>query len=201
MKRLSYELYTIPLPFVLWFITFKAPLLGFWPTLTASASILLIVSLPRWGAATFTFDIRQIAIGIASGLLLYLFFWSGYQVAKSIPGFTQTISSVYELRGGVGTTQIAEVLLFPIGPAEELYWRGMIQGYLRERLSANKALFITASLYTLIHLPTLNPSLLFVALVGGLVWGYLFNRFKRMLPVVASHVLFDEIIFVLSPIS
>lgn len=201
MKRIDYELYTVPLPFVLWFVTFRAPFLGFWLTLTASAAILLAVSLPRWGAATFAFDIKQVSVGIVSGVLLYLFFWSGYQVAKTIPGFTQTISSVYGLRGGVATAQIAEVLLFPIGPAEEIYWRGMVQSYFRERFSPIKAILITSSLYTLIHLPTLNPSLLLVALVGGLVWGYLFNRFKRILPVIASHVLFDEMIFVLFAIS
>jgi membrane protease YdiL (CAAX protease family) len=201
LKRVSYELLTLPLPFVLWFVTFRVPFLGFWPTLTASASVLLVVSFPRWGGANFNVDIKQIAIGIATGILLYIFFWTGYQVAKNIPGFTQTISSVYGLRGGIGTTQIAEVLLFPIGPAEELYWRGMVQGYFKERLTPRRAILITSSLYTLIHLPTFNPSLLFVALVGGLVWGYLFNRFGRILPVIASHALFDEMIFVLFVIS
>jgi len=201
VKRVSYELATIPLPFILWFVTFRIPLLGFWPTLTASASILFVTSLPRWGGANFSIRIRQIAVGIISAVLLYLFFWSGYQVAKGIPGFTQTISSVYGLRGGIGTTQIAEVLLFPIAPAEELYWRGMVQTHFREKLSASKTIVMTSSLYALIHLPTLNPSLLFVALVGGLVWGYLFERFKRILPVIASHVLCDEMIFVLFVIS
>jgi len=60
---------------------------------------------------------------------------------------------------------------------------------------------VTSSLYSLIHLPTLNPSLIFVALVGGLVWGYLFTRYKNdLLPCLVSHILFDELVFVVLPI-
>src|SRR5437879_1973589 len=39
----NYELFTLPLPFVLWYIVFRDPVLGFWPTLSLSAVILFVV--------------------------------------------------------------------------------------------------------------------------------------------------------------
>ena len=42
--RHNYELLTLPLPFILWFITFTRPPFGFWPTLALSTGILLVVS-------------------------------------------------------------------------------------------------------------------------------------------------------------
>jgi len=136
-------------------------------------------------------------VAIISPVLLYMFFWGGYQVARTIPGFVQTVSSVYDLRGGASSGEISLLLLFPIGPTEELYWRGLVQRALGERSKPMQSLLVTTTLYTLIHLPTLNPSLLAVAFVGGLVWGWIYNRYGSILPAVISHVIFDEFIFVL----
>ena len=116
---------------------------------------------------------------------------------SAVPGFTSTISSVYAFAGGTPKAAIAAVLFFPIGPAEELYWRGFIQRNLRGALSPTKALVVTSVVYASIHIVTLNLSLIFVALVGGIVWGWLYNRYMDMFPVLVSHILFDELIFVL----
>jgi membrane protease YdiL (CAAX protease family) len=196
LKKSNYELYTLPLPFVLWYFVFRDPILGFWPTLSVSALILLVVSAPRIRKMGFRASPSALALGVISAIALYLFFWSGYQVAKNIPGFVQTISSVYGLRGGASPQEIALLLLFPIGPTEELYWRGLIQRAVRQKVGSNPALLITTLLYTSIHIPTLNPSLLVVAFIGGLVWGTIYNRYGSILPVVISHVIFDEMIFV-----
>jgi len=196
-----YELLTLPLPFILWYVTFRSPFFGFWATLGTSSAVLLLVCAPRLTRMGFRLTVWSLAVGVVSAVALYLFFWSGYQVAKNIPGFVQTLSSVYGLRGATSTQEISALLLFPIGPAEELYWRGLIQRSLSERLSQARGLLATSTLYTLIHLPTLNPSLLLVALVGGLVWGTIYNRYRSVLPVVLSHVIFDEMIFVFFVIS
>jgi uncharacterized protein len=192
-----YELLTLPLPYALWFIAFRMPFLGFWPTLSLSAAILLALCIPRLKRMGFKVGWQGLTVGVASAILLYLFFWSGYQVARVIPGFVQTISSVYGLRGGASSLEVASLLLFPIGPTEELYWRGLIQRRLKERFSPSGALLLTAALYASIHISTLNPSLLAVAFIGGLVWGEIYNRYGSIVPVLVSHVLFDEMIFVL----
>jgi membrane protease YdiL (CAAX protease family) len=198
MSKLSYEVLTLPVPFILWFFVFNDPLLGgFWPTLTVSALILLSLSLLRFSSMKIRITSRGFLIGVGSALLVYAFFWAGFQIVRGIPGFSQQVYWVYQLRGTTPITFIAAALLFPIGPAEELFWRGFIQKRFNSTLTPTKGLLVTSALYTLIHVSTFNPSLMLVALIGGLFWGYMFNKAGDLFPVLVSHVLFDELIFVL----
>jgi membrane protease YdiL (CAAX protease family) len=194
----NYELLTLPLPFILWFITFIVPPFGFWPTLALSTGILLAVSVPRLRKIKFKPSIRGFAGGAALGVALFALFYFGAQVANSIPGFPSQVSAVYSYRGDFPLWAIAVLLLFPIGSGEAAYWQGLVLRRLDDRLKPWAAVILTTTLYTLIHLPTLNPSLMLVSFIVGLAWSYPFNRFgKNLFPIMVSHIFFDEFAFVL----
>ena len=195
-------LLSLPAAFLLWYVTFQVNVLSFWERISASATVLLLISLAlgRSGMSFKGSGGRGILAGVVSAVLLYLFFWSGFQVLRSNSTFIGQVSSVYLFRTSEPSYLIFLLLLFPIGPAEETYWRGFIQRNFQEMTRGRTAIVATSALYSLIHLPTLNPSLIFVALVGGLVWGYLYRRFNNLLPAVVSHILFDELVFVLLPL-
>ena len=196
--KLSYELLTLPLPFVLWFVTFIHPPIGFWPMLALSTFVLFAVSLPRIRNIVFKPTLRGVLIGATSGVFLFAFFYFGARVANSISGFPAQVSAVYSFRGNFPPAAIAVLLLFPIGPAEALYWQGLILRHLDSRLKPWKAVILTSFLYMMIHLPTLNPALMLVSLIVGLTWGFLYNKLgKNLFPVMLSHVIFDEFAFVL----
>ena len=196
-RKLSYELLTLPLPFLLWFITFIHPPFNFWPTLALSTLALFAVSMPKVRSIVFKPSLRGILIGVSTGVLLYAFFWFGAQIANSIPGFPAQVSAVYNFRGDFPISLIAVLLLFPIGPSEALYWQGLILRHLSLRVKPSIAVVLTSVLYTLIHLPTLNPSLMFVSFVVGLTWGFLYNKLgNNLFPIMLSHVIFDEFAFV-----
>lgn len=187
---------TLPIAYVVWFFAFQVPVLNFWLRITIAAFILLATAL---AVGRQELSLKPTAVGVVVGLvsavLLYLFFWSGYQVLSGYTQFTATISSVYSLKGAEPTSFIATVLLFPIGPTEEIYWRGFIQHALSKRLSTRSSIVLTSAIYGSLHIPTLNPSLIFVAFTGGLVWGYVYHRWGLAASMV-SHVLWDEMIFV-----
>lgn len=197
----KYELLTLPVPFLLWYYVFGNFAPDFWVKLSASTALLILLALRRRRFIKVRFSVKGLGVGAVSAMLLYLFFWSGYHVMESVPGFVQTITSVYGFRGQTPWQAIALVLLFPIGPGEELYWRGLVQRYLRGKASAVRAIVLASLLYTSIHIVTLNPSLLLTALIGGLVWGYIYERYKDLFPVLVSHIIFDELIFVFLVIS
>ncbi len=192
---------TLPIAYAAWFFAFQVPVLNFWIRITIAAFILLATAL---AAARKELSIRPtvtaMVVGVISAVLLYLFFWSGYQVLKGSSQFTGTISSVYSLRGAEPVSFIATVLLFPIGPTEEIFWRGFIQNALERKLSTSSSIILTSAIYGSIHVPTLNPSLIFVAFVGGLVWGYIYRRWGLAASIV-SHTVWDEMIFVFFVIS
>ncbi|MGA3108467.1 MAG: type II CAAX endopeptidase family protein, partial [Candidatus Bathyarchaeia archaeon] len=172
----------------------------FWAMLASATFILLIIAVlvSREKLALHP-SILLILYGIVTAVLLYGLFYFGFELTKSNPIFSQGISQVYGLRSNESRWLIAMLLIFPIGPGEELYWRGLIQRTFAEKKGSNAGLVIASLAYALVHLPTLNPPLILTALIGGLVWGSLYKFTKSLVPGIVSHVLWDLMIFVLLP--
>jgi membrane protease YdiL (CAAX protease family) len=84
--------------------------------------------------------------------------------------------------------------LLVIGAGEEIFWRGFIQKKISHYLSANLAILLTALLFALIHFYIFTilsvwqgTTFLFLILISGLVWGYLFKYFDNILASAISH--------------
>ncbi len=199
---LKWSLGTLIVAALLWYILFQARLVNFWLMLTISTVILMFFSI--WlngGVGTKgTLTSRNVGMGVISGVLLYLFFRVSYEIVKGLDFMTGGVQGVYDLGVGTSILYVALLLLFPISPAEEIYWRGLIQRSLQQRVPPMAAWLLTTAVYTGVHLPTLNPPLLITAFVGGLVWGYLFMRTKSVTAGIISHIIFNELIFVLLPL-
>jgi membrane protease YdiL (CAAX protease family) len=185
----------------LWIVVFLLHPLGFWLTLGISTLVLLIVAIAiNRERPSLRLTPWSLFIGIASGALLYLLFFAGYQLTRSTPIFNEGVGQVYELRT-VPSLLIGLVLVFPIGPGEEVYWRGLIQRRFSERLGTRAGLLTATAAYTLVHLPTLNLPLMLTAFIGGLTWGYIYQKTASLWPVLISHILFDLLIFVIAPLA
>ncbi len=187
---------------VLWVLVFLVRPFEFWLMMGISTSILLTVAVAiNREKVSFRMNYRTMSMGAVSGVLLYGFFYVGYQFTKSVAVFSQGVGAVYDFRSGVPLAVIALVLVFPIAPSEEVYWRGLIQRRFMERFGGNSGLILAAGAYTLVHLPTLNPPLILTALIGGLVWGWIYKSSRQLEPVILSHIVFDVLIFVIAPLS
>ena len=103
-----------------------------------------------------------------------------------------------ELRKEVWAIVLAIVLA---AVAEEIVWRGLVTTLLAETIGSRRAWVWAAVLYAIAHLPTAwamrdpvagpNPLVPIAALGAGLVWGWMAQRFERLLPGIFAHVLFD----------
>ena len=92
------------------------------------------------------------------------------------------------------------VLILLICAAEEVVWRGVVLSELTERFGRRAALPLSALAYGFAALPTLwllrdpvaglNPLLVTAAVGCGLVWSFLALQFKRLPPVIISHMAF-----------
>ncbi len=185
----------IVLAFALWYFAFQTEVWNFWVRLSLAAALLatiaLILTPDRW--KLFRARPRDIAIGIASALLLYAIFWVGKQIALAIlPFAADQIQSVYAKRGQLDLLSIGLLLFFLLGPSEEIFWRGFVQRRL--------GLPVTTALYALVHIWTLNLILIIAAGVAGLLWGWLYQREQNLITVIISHALWDVSIFVLFPL-
>jgi hypothetical protein len=144
--------------------------------------------------------LRKLALGVASAAVLYAVFAVGRVVALRIFPFAGAgIGHVYALRAGVPVLRIVLLLLFVIGPGEELFWRGFFQERTGATTSRPYGFALTALLYTAIHMASGNIMLVLAAAVCGVFWGWLYLRFRSPILNIVSHTLWDLLVFVIFP--
>jgi membrane protease YdiL (CAAX protease family) len=197
-------LLTLPVAFGLWFLTFAVPVGNFWIKLCLSASILAVtgVMLRRSEQdALFCFKRRHLWIGPVSALVLYGIFWLGNQVSSILFLFaSKEISIIYLNKTQLPLAVIGLLLVFVMGPAEEIYWHGFIQRSFSHRFGAAAGVLLTTAVYAVVHVVAFNFMLFVAAAICGLFWGVLYQREQSLIPVIISHSLWDLIIFVLFPL-
>jgi hypothetical protein len=104
------------------------------------------------------------------------------------------------MKGSLSPTLLALLLLFVIGPAEEIFWRGYVQRTISNFRSPFFAFLVTTMCYTFIHLPSGNFMLIMAAMVCGIVWGGLYYLMpNRLSAIIISHALWDAAAFVWLP--
>ena len=204
MKRLIFPLLTAAL---LWFLMFNPWLtlpLDFWTMMTLSGCILLMMALlidPRW-FADIEISWKGFFTGIALALVLWGIFWVGDKVATwMLPFARPQVDTIYSMKESQSEWVIGVLLLFIIGPAEEIFWRGFIQRSLSKRFTANVGFVATLLVYGLVHLWKFNFMLIMAAFVCGLVWGLAYRLWpKQLFALIVSHAIWDALVFVVWPI-
>lgn len=202
---------------VLWFVMFSpwtSPVVPFWPCMAASAVLLTCLALSFGGrrcmgigvgegsSPALTSALTTLAFGVAIAAVLWGVFWVGDKVSQWMFSFARAqVNLIYNMKDGFSPTVLALLLLFVIGPAEEIFWRGYVQRTLAGRTSPLAAFAITTAVYTLVHLPSGNFMLIMAALVCGIAWGGLYWLMPhRLTSIIISHALWDAAAFVWLPL-
>ena len=194
---------------MLWFLMFSprtAPQVNFWVCMTASAFVLTCFALVFGGWKCLGIGggsslIRTFVFGIVIAVLLWGIFYVGDKVSQLLFDFARPqVENIYNIKGTLSPTLLALLLLFVIGPAEEIFWRGYVQRTLSNFRSPLFAFFVTTICYTFIHLPSGNFMLIMAAMVCGIVWGGLYYLMpNRLTAIIISHALWDAAAFVWFP--
>lgn len=182
--------------------TFRGPRRQFWDRMTGTGVVLGGLALAREpGLRHLRGRPRHLVEGTAIAAGLYGVFRVGDVLARRImPNGSGDIEEIYGLRQGRDALGIAARLAAVIGPAEELFWRGHLQGRLarggRPRWAA--AAIATAA-YGGVHVASGNPTLVGAAAVAGAWWSALAALGVDMESLIVSHVLWDIVIFLVAP--
>lgn len=202
-------LFGIAIAIFLWFIMFSpwtAQKVNFWAVIFIAGILLSSYAFLNEKSILlrkFNFTFRTFTIGLISAIILYLAFYFGNLLLNILfEASKHQISSVYSIKSGSSTLLISFLLLFIIGPAEEIFWRGFIQDNLLLFTKKSSISIILATIfYTLVHIWALNPILLIAAMICGLFWGYLYFRYQSLGLVIVSHSIWDFLIFIVFPLS
>ncbi len=143
---------------------------------------------------------RDVGLGLLIANGLYAIFQAGDRFARrTLPGGDREIERIYELRALGSPEEIGVRLAAVIGPAEELFWRGLIQRALAARFGRIRGAMLAAVAYGGAHLVTGNVTLVGAAATAGLYWSALAALGAPMAALITSHVIWDVWIFLVAP--
>jgi len=178
---------------------------NFWWKMGVSAAVLAGYSLWINRAdlhLDYRFSRRFVGFGILSAVFLYGIFWIGSHLLQHlVPSSRELIGAVYTTKSALPAWVIVLLLAFVIGPAEEIFWRGLVQKYLVAATNQQFGLILGAVLYALVHLWAKNGVLMLAAFVCGLVWGRQYLKSGSLIGVIVSHVLWDIAVFIVVPLA
>ncbi|WP_162595840.1 CPBP family intramembrane glutamic endopeptidase [Bacillus sp. CGMCC 1.16541] len=135
---------------------------------------------------------------MSSGVFLYLLFLIGSYVLTPF-SIEPYVDALYASIAPTTWWQHLALLLLII-PGEEIVWRGYLYKKLAFLSSPSLRILIATALYTSVHVYALNPLLLLAAIVGGIVWGTLYEKTKSLPFVIVSHLVFDLLLLYLFPL-
>ena len=148
------------------------------------------------------FTPKQLFWGVAIAVALWGIFWVGDKLSQLMFDFARPqVDTIYGMKEGESPWLLTALMLFLIGPAEEIFWRGYVQENFSKRWNANVGFAVTTLIYALVHAGSLNFMLIMAALVAGAAWGLLYRLFpKNFAAIIISHALWDVAVFIWFPI-
>ncbi len=181
--------------------TFRGPRDRFWPRMTTTGLALGTCAIVARPALRHT-RIRplHVLLGASSAAVLYGTFTVGDRFARQLlPGGSRDIADIYALRELRPRSEIALRLVTIIAPAEELFWRGMVQEALALRFGRWRGAVLATAAYGGVHAVTGNLTLVGAAGVAGAHWSALYAAGVPLGALIVSHQLWDVWIFLVQP--
>lgn len=182
--------------FALMTVSFQNPAL-FWFTYTFS--MLLCVAFSKTFSEVFDelSTANYLVLGIPSGIIGYFIILGFYQLlphtaATNVQTFLVTFSphSLFEYI----------LLILIIAVAEELYWRGFVQQYLKQFMRDVFAIIVASFAFAIplaingFYMPSV------AAFFSGIVIGFLYERTKSMPVIIVIHIVMLTLLFLLLPL-
>ena len=192
---------------VLWTIMFSpwtAPHVNFWVMMTCSG--LALTAYSTWAQKGWWKDIKldasNIILGIALAAALWGIFWVGDKLSSLMFDFARPqVNLIYGMKEGENPWVLTFLMLFIIGPAEEIFWRAYIQKNFSKRWNPDIGFIVTTLVYSLVHISKFNFMLIMAAMVAGIVWGLAYRFFPEKLgAIIISHAIWDCAVFIWFPI-
>jgi membrane protease YdiL (CAAX protease family) len=182
-------------------LTFRGPRSQFWDRMTLTGlSLGTFALIAEPDLRKTRIGPKDVALGLASAAGLYVVFQVGDRIARVIlPKGGSEIEAIYSLRRLRSKREIAARLFTIIGPAEELFWRGLVQHHLMNIFGKTLGALLGIAAYGGAHIVTGNLTLIGAATVAGGYWGTLYAAGVPTGALIVSHITWDVTIFLIAP--
>jgi membrane protease YdiL (CAAX protease family) len=180
---------------------------AFWFQVVPFWSALVAFSAFSWWAAWHPYlktrlrpTRRLVAMGLVSGVALYLCFCAGAVLVRETPLWPRVTEVLDLTRTTAPAALAALVLVFATSPSEEVLWRGAVFARLTRRYGPGwRPLVATTVLYALFVGLSGSLVLPLAALVCGGVWTRQRQVTGSLVPSLVSHALWSLLMFLYVP--
>ncbi len=185
----------------LFLLTFRGPRSRFWDRMTGTGLALGGLALSAQPEIRKTrIGWKDLLLGAGSAAALYGIFHIGDRLSRIIvPGGGDQIEAIYQLKRMRPRRELMARLGLIIGPAEEFFWRGFLQEGLMERFGRFWGTLLGVAAYGGVHIASGNFTLVGAATVAGAFWGGLYSLGVPLGALIVSHILWDNVIFLIAP--
>jgi len=144
--------------------------------------------------------VRDLALGLGSAGALYVIFQVGDRLARMVlPGGGSDIAAIYALNTLRPRKEIASRLATIIGPAEELFWRGLVTPRLQASLPVLSGPGLAWIMYSAANAASGELPIVMGALVGGALWGALAVLTEGVLAPILCHAAWTGLMLLAPP--
>lgn len=174
------------------------------------ASVWVVVGLVEGAAALAALAARRTPLsprvapgwaalaGLGAGAGLYLATAAFVIVVRRWPVFDRHVAEIYDQRKGLSLAP-ALALASVTACAEELFWRGLVQGRLATAIGWTLGAFVAWSAWVLALAASESWPIVAGAVVGGAVWGGLALWTHGVLASLICHVLWTALMLAFPP--
>ena len=142
---------------------------------------------------------NAMAVGAVSGVVLYLATRVFVAIASRYAPFRRATVDIYAEAQPIAIGAAIVLSVAVMVPAEELFWRGLVQAGLDDLWGPAAAAAITWLAYIAVNVPSRSLPIVLGAAVGGAVWAALASWSGGMLASLASHILWTGLMLALPP--
>jgi membrane protease YdiL (CAAX protease family) len=157
-----------------WYLV-RARAFSLWLTMGVTFAVLGVLSVAtqrvRW--ATEVGTTPAIAVGLGSGVVLYVLTVAFFRVARRWGALRRQTESLYEHREGISRPLTLGVGSFLVSPGEELFWRGLVQDGTAFPAGSIRGAVLAWGLYVAANVSSGSLPIVLAAAVGGAAWGTL----------------------------
>lgn len=184
-----------------WFLV-RARLASIWTVMGITFGILAVLSLASgWVRWAVRVDLTAaIAVGLGSGVALYLLTAVFLRVARDWSRLRSQTAALYLNREGISLVETLGVGAVVVSPGEELFWRGLVQHLAVAVAGALPGAAVAWALYVAANVASASLPVLLGAVVGGAAWGALSWWSGGVAASVACHVSWTALMIARPPI-
>jgi membrane protease YdiL (CAAX protease family) len=141
-----------------------------------------------------------VLVGVGAGVALYLATAAFMAFAGGWPPLREGAEEVYGRREGLSTPAVVALAAGVVAPAEEVFWRGLVQGVLAAATTPLLGAVLGWAGYVAVNAVSGSIPIVLGAAVGGAVWAALAWATGGVLASVACHAVWTALMIVRPPV-